>query len=148
MSDYHTFTANRSTEPDPASLLAQLRALDATAGVQHESDTNSYTLKKATAWTGPQITAAQNVLDTAPAATPELTAQAAIDVLGIVEKASLLTLFDENNNLREWITSFKAAVTASTSLANLQTRVAALPDMPDRTVVQAIAAMRTKAGTL
>lgn len=43
---------------------------------------------------------------------------------------------DEINLLREWITAFKAAVAASTSLSNLQTRVAALPDVPDRTYAQ------------
>jgi hypothetical protein len=42
----------------------------------------------------------------------------------------------EINSLREWIVAFKAAVAASTSLANLQSRIAALPDMPDRTLSQ------------
>ncbi len=44
---------------------------------------------------------------------------------------------DELNALREWIVSFQAAVAAATSLANLQTRVAALPNLPDRTLAQA-----------
>ncbi len=44
---------------------------------------------------------------------------------------------DEINTLREWIVSFQAAVAAATSLANLQTRVAALPNLPDRTLAQA-----------
>ena len=46
-------------------------------------------------------------------------------------------LVDEVNALRDWVTSFKAATAAATSLANLQTRVAALPAMPDRTLAQA-----------
>ncbi len=51
---------------------------------------------------------------------------------------------DEINTLREWIVSFQAAVAASTSLANLQTRVAALPNLPDRTLAQAKSAFIAK----
>ncbi len=51
---------------------------------------------------------------------------------------------DEINTLREWIVSFQAAVAAATSLANLQTRVAALPNLPDRTLAQAKAAFIAK----
>ncbi len=51
---------------------------------------------------------------------------------------------DEINTLREWIVSFQAAVAASTSLANLQTRVAALPNLPDRTLAQAKTAFINK----
>ncbi len=51
---------------------------------------------------------------------------------------------DEINTLREWIVSFQAAVAAATSLANLQTRIAALPNLPDRTLAQAKAAFINK----
>ncbi len=51
---------------------------------------------------------------------------------------------DEINTLREWIVAFKVATAAATSLANLQTRVAALPDLPDRTLAQAKSAFITK----
>ncbi len=51
---------------------------------------------------------------------------------------------DEINTLREWIVSFQAAVAAATSLANLQTRVAALPNLPDRTLAQAKTAFINK----
>ncbi len=51
---------------------------------------------------------------------------------------------DEINTLREWIVSFQAAVAAATSLANLQTRVAALPNLPDRTLAQAKGAFIAK----
>lgn len=44
---------------------------------------------------------------------------------------------DELNAIRQWIVAFKVQVAAATNLANLQTRVAALPDMPDRTYTQA-----------
>ncbi len=58
-------------------------------------------------------------------------------------------MVDEINILREWIVSFQAAVAAATSLANLQTRVAALPNLPDRTLAQARSAFiaRVNSGT-
>lgn len=61
-----------------------------------------------------------------------------------VMRAEAAVLVDEINVVREWVVSFKAAVAASTSLANMQTRVAALPDLPDRTLAQAKTAIQTK----
>jgi hypothetical protein len=61
----------RATEPDERTLFAQLRALDATAGVQHQRG-GPYIIKITTTWTTPQIAAAQTVIDTAPAQTPQL----------------------------------------------------------------------------
>lgn len=43
---------------------------------------------------------------------------------------------DELNILRGWTLDFKAEVAAATSLADLQTRVAGLPDLADRTLAQ------------
>ncbi len=51
---------------------------------------------------------------------------------------------DEINTLREWIVAFKAATALASSLANLQSRVAALPDLPDRTLAQAKTAFIAK----
>ncbi len=51
---------------------------------------------------------------------------------------------DQINTLREWIVSFQAAVAAATSLANLQMRVAALPNLPDLTLAQAKTAFINK----
>ncbi len=121
MATYQTFTVVRTTQPDPASLLAQLRALDATAGVQHLPGTQVYTIKKTTAWTGPQITAAQNVLETAE----QLAAQSRIDAYPIEIRALVLVLIDEINRLR-------AGTAPATAI----------------TPAQALAAIRTKAGTL
>jgi hypothetical protein len=59
-------------------------------------------------------------------------------------RAVLLTVFDENNNLRQWIQAFKGQVALASSLADLKTRVAALPDMPDRTVPQAKVSVQNK----
>lgn len=45
-------------------------------------------------------------------------------------------LVSEFNILRQWEMEFKNEVAAATSLANLQSRVATLPDLPDRTLAQ------------
>lgn len=51
-------------------------------------------------------------------------------------RALAMTTLSEVNILRDWITQFKAATAAATTLANLQTRVAALPAVPTRTSQQ------------
>lgn len=43
---------------------------------------------------------------------------------------------DEFNLVRGWIVDFKAEVAAAANLGDLQSRVAALPDLPDRTLAQ------------
>lgn len=68
----------------------------------------------------------------------------AISERGKVLRAMAAVLVDEINSLRQWLVSFKAEVAAATSLANLQTRVAALPNMPDRTLAQAKTAITNK----
>lgn len=123
---YQTFTSTRQTEPDPATLLSNLRAQDSTAGVQHLSGSPTYVVKKATDWTPQQITFVQNQIDTCPPVSSESIAQTVIDNMPIFEKALLLTLLDQINVLR----------------AALPTPLAAI------TPAQAIAAVRTKAGTL
>ena len=55
---------------------------------------------------------------------------------GVLLRAFADITKDEINNLRQWIVLFKAQVALASNLANLQTRVATLPDMPDRTLVQ------------
>jgi hypothetical protein len=51
---------------------------------------------------------------------------------------------DEINTLRQWIVAFKVEVAAAATLADLKTRVAALPNLPDRTLAQAKAAFINK----
>jgi hypothetical protein len=63
---------------------------------------------------------------------------------GRIIRALAVTTLGEVNDLRQWIAAFKVQVAAATSLANLQTRVAALPAMPDRTKAQLIAAIKNK----
>lgn len=75
--------------------------------------------------------------------TTELRAEAdAIMQTGTEAQAKLFravasVLVDELNSIRQWITSFKAATAAATSLNDFKTRVAALGNMPDRTLAQA-----------
>ena len=63
---------------------------------------------------------------------------------GVYLRALVKVLLDENNNLRQWITSFKTQVAASSNLADFKTRVAALPNTPDRTLDQAKTAIQNK----
>ncbi len=73
----------------------------------------------------------------------------ALDSNSRAYRAVAAIMVDEINALREWIVSFKAQVAAASSLADLKTRVAGLPDLPDRTLAQAKAAFISKvnAGT-
>jgi hypothetical protein len=125
MPAYQAFTAARATEPDPPSLLTALRALDATAGVQHTAGP-SYILKKATVWTAPQITAAQTVIETAPASSPQLTAQAFVDQMSVYDKARDLATIDALNVIRNLLPVPLGPIS----------------------ILQALAAIRAKAGTL
>lgn len=54
---------------------------------------------------------------------------------------------DELNLVREWFESFKAQVALASSLADLKTRVAGLPAMPDRTLAQLRTAIKTRIDT-
>lgn len=51
---------------------------------------------------------------------------------------------DELNLCRGWIMSFKAEVAAAANLGDLQTRVAGLPDLPDRTLAQLKTAIQNR----
>jgi len=59
-------------------------------------------------------------------------------------RAVLLTIFDELNLHALKINQILDAVDAATTLADLKTRVAAIPDYPQRTVAQAKAAVKSK----
>lgn len=56
----------------------------------------------------------------------------------------LLTVLDEVNALRQWLTDFKAATAAATSLADLKTSVAALPVLAQWTPAQVRTAIGNK----
>ena len=125
MSFQLNFATSRTTVPDPGTLLINLRALDASASALQLSPA-LYSIGKSTTWTGLQITAAQNVLDTSAPITAELIAQTEIDNWSDTMKAFALSIIDQLNVIR-----------------------AALPvPLPPITPAQAIAAIRAKAATL
>ena len=59
-------------------------------------------------------------------------------------RGAAAVLVDEINLLREWNTGLASAVAAASSLADLKTRVALLPALPDRTLAQAKTAIQNK----
>jgi len=65
-----------------------------------------------------------------------------------LEKAFALVVLDEFNAVRGWLKDFKAEVASATSLGDLQTRVAGLPAMNDRTQSQLKTAVSDKYDTL
>lgn len=126
MAAYQPMTSPRTTAPDVAAMLASLRASVASdVGVQ-VVDPQHYVLKKSTAWQAGDISSAQTIVDTTPALTPQREAQNQIDAWPLALKALVLALIDQLNVIR-----------------------AALPvPLPPITPGQALAAIRTKAGTL
>jgi hypothetical protein len=90
---------------------------------------------------------AQAARDTAARRTAAIALAAAPDVGAQLLRAELLVTMDELNALRQWITSFKAATAAATTLADLKTRVAALANTPDRTAAQIKPALVSRVAT-
>lgn len=92
-----------------------------------------------------EIEAAVLALPEAALAKKRLAASAVVDddvTMGRVQRAVCMLLVDELNALRGWLMIFKAEVAAATTLADLKTRVAGLPSLPDRTKNQAVAAIK------
>lgn len=125
MGFYQSFTSSRTTDPDPVALRFSLRAIDPVANYISDG-LQVYQVKKATVWTGPQIASAQNAIDTAPALTSQRQAQNEIDTWTIAQRALVLALIDQLNVIRSKLS----------------------PPLTDITPAQALAAVRTKAGTL
>ena len=65
-------------------------------------------------------------------ASRDLSIQVQIDDLETVLRQVVILTVGELNDLRQWIESYKTEVANASSLSDLQTRVAALPNMPDR----------------
>lgn len=126
MASYQPFTSTRTTTPDSVGLLAALRTAVAPELGVAMLDLQHFTLKKTAPWVAAEISAAQNLLDTFAALTPQLAAQRAIDAMSIDDKARDLALIDQFNVIR----------------AALPTPLGAI------TPAQALAAARAKAGTL
>lgn len=123
--------------------------------VGRRADRSTWTFDPDPSATAQQVAAAQAVIDSfadtdaAQAAWEASAAKAAAsdgyDGTGaeyrLVRAVAKLAV-DEINALRQWVTAFKAAVAAASSLADLKTRVAALPNVPDRTYAQARTAVQ------
>ena len=118
---------NRATRPDNAAMVAAIRAAlsDPTATLSCPDGVTVYA-KKATDWTPAHIAQAQTVIAQAAALTPQLAAQRQVDQFPIEYRALVLALVDAINVLRT-----HPAI-----------------GLPAVTPAQALAAIRTKAGTL
>lgn len=124
---YHAFSAARTTTPDPAQLLLQLRVADPTIGVASWPDSlGRIQVKKNSTWTAPQIAAAQNVIETAPALTPQSIAQALIDGYPIELRALVLALIDAINVLRTHSAIGLPAVTPAQAITAIRNKAATL----------------------
>lgn len=89
-------------------------------------------------WSDNAQTAWDNLKDRA-------TAQELIDSVTSEAKALravVSLLVDELNTLRQWITDFKTATAGAGTLAQFKTAVAALPNLPQRTLAQAKTAIQ------
>ena len=93
----------------------------------------------------------QNTVDAAITTANTLAVRAAAKAMldgflssSLFQRAVADIIKDEINSLRGWVVSFKAQVALATNLANLQTRVAGLPDMPDRTLAQLKTAIKNR----
>lgn len=84
-----------------------------------------------------QVDSDENAAQTAAAKAAAKALQDALDEQARAIRAVVKETVDELNILREWLMAFRSQVGLSTNLANFQTRVAALPDLPDRTYTQA-----------
>lgn len=118
-----TIALARADAPDPAALVSALRQqIDASVDCFFIED--AVRLNKSTDWTAAQVALAQSIIQSCASASPRLAAQTEIDNWPISVKALALALLDQINVLR----------TASGLVAI--------------TPAQALAAIRTKAGTL
>lgn len=123
---FHLFTSLRQTPIHEASLLVQLRAQDASAVLIVRDGLGPWIIGKSTAWTAPQITLGQGLVDNAVAVTPQLLAQDEIDRWSISMKGFALAVIDQINVIRAALPVPQGAITTD----------------------QALAAIRAKAGTL
>lgn len=83
-----------------------------------------------------------------PAAIAQLAAKshlnALLDAQNVTIRAVALQTLDEINTLRSWLASFKTDVASATSLADLKTRVATLPETSTYTKAQLLTAISSK----
>jgi hypothetical protein len=122
-------TQNQTVEliPDIGATQAQIDAANAVIAAFDWSQT-AYD-----AWLATKVRLqAQNALD------------AAKDLSMRVDKAVAQIMLQEINTLRQWIADFKTQTAAATNLANLQSRVASLPNLTQYTEQQLLTAIRNR----
>ena len=131
MADYVDITTTRTTQPDAVAVLAAIKTAtgDPTASLV-QSRPGVWRGKKATPWSQAHHDAAQNIVDTTAALTPQQIAQRIVDGWPIEYRALVLALIDETNRLRAALRGLGVA------------------GLPDVTPAQALTAIRTKAGAL
>jgi hypothetical protein len=130
MADYHTFTSTRTTEPDPTSLLNACRGFDPSIGISHAVGSGVWSMKKNTIWQPGQIVAAQQQIDTAPASTPQLTAQAQLDEMSIYDQAQIFTILDAVNTVRAALQPPLPAITPAQALQAMKAKCLELQPRP------------------
>lgn len=128
--DYHSFTSTRTTEPDPTSLFNACRAFDASIGIQHVPGSGLWTMKKNSVWGAGQIAAAQQQIDTAPAASPQLTAQAQIDQMPIYDQAQVFAILDAVNTVRAALVPPLPAITPGQAIKAMKDKCLELDPRP------------------
>ena len=149
--DTITMADGKITTADPDQVLMRRAPLSAVVLQSNMTDKDSavWRWKTQDELDADAAAAAQSAADVAAAqaaaAAAVLELEAQLDNAQRITKGLALTLLDEVNLLRNWITSFKVATASSVSLANLQTRVAALADTPERTAAQLRTAVYNKA---
>ncbi len=95
-----------------------------------------------------QIPQAEWDAQKAAAVEAEKDAEATVAKWSRRDRVAMELTLAEVNLLRAWVVAFKAKVASATSLADFKGRVAALPDMPERTVAQTKTAIRNRMNAL
>jgi hypothetical protein len=72
---------------------------------------------------------------------------AQLDQVEDIQRQLLIMEVGEFNKLRQWLVDFQAAVASAGNLGQLQSAVAALPDMPDITLAQVKNQLRNALGS-
>ena len=126
MSAYLTVTSSRTTSA-PVNLLARLRTVlaDPTVGVTTLPE-NRFYLKKATEWSPAQESVALTEINTAPTSTPQVVAQLNVDNFPIEYRALVLALIDALNVIRAALPIPLAAITPAQAIASIRTKAGTL----------------------
>lgn len=121
------FVAVRTNPPYWPAVLHTLQQQDASASFGGVQDNPlAMVVYKSTPWTAAQITAVQNVINTAPDDAPQIEAQFYVDIASIFERAAWLTLLDQINTIRAALPTPLAAITPAQMVAAIRSKAATL----------------------